>query len=287
PIVDKRSRTVIGVLAGRPNCTPPRWNNCVKRMSAVLDSGRRELESHLTDSQMKGVKSTRGQSIALQAGYQYGNGRPHPMPRSQGYPLSVKEFLDKVTSDPNFEELAGFMSNSFRSYAPDLIKHYEETLAKLRHHRPDLVEPFLSSILPTVTVNLRPCTSCAPHRDSANLPFGLCGITSLGSFGPSKGGHLVLWELKLVVEFPPGSTILIPSSIIMHSNLPLGNPAQERRFSFTQYASGELFRWVEIGFRGHKSMFGTGARAERAKSKHYESLDYAKKGFAMLAKYPS
>lgn len=64
-----------------------------------------------------------------------------------------------------------------------------------------------------------------------------------------EGGHLVLcqWDLKLVIEFPPGSTILIPSVSLYHSNtaIQLG----ERRYLFTQYTSGGLFRWVDQGFQ--------------------------------------
>ena len=66
----------------------------------------------------------------------------------------------------------------------------------------------------------------------------------LGDFDPTKGSHLVLWECKLVIEFPPGSTILIPSAIITHSNVPI--QAGEKRYSVTQYATGVLFRWVVI-----------------------------------------
>ncbi|KAJ3886728.1 hypothetical protein GG344DRAFT_69418 [Lentinula edodes] len=35
------------------------------------------------------------------------------------------------------------------------------------------------------------------------------------------GGHLVLWDLGLVIRFPPGSTILFPSSLITHSTIPI------------------------------------------------------------------
>ena len=49
------------------------------------------------------------------------------------------------------------------------------------------------------------------HTDPGNLLFGWCAITTLGNFDPTLGGHLVLWDLKLVIEFPLGSTILIPS----------------------------------------------------------------------------
>jgi hypothetical protein len=57
----------------------------------------------------------------------------------------------------------------------------------------------------------------------------------------------VLWDLKRVVEFPPGSTIHMPSAAIEHSNVPI--QTHEDRCSFTQYSAGGLFRWVDHGFQ--------------------------------------
>lgn len=50
----------------------------------------------------------------------------------------------------------------------------------------------------------------------------------------------------MIIEFPPGSLILIPSSVIRHGNTPVQE--DERRYSFTQYCAGALFRWVHNGF---------------------------------------
>ncbi|OCH86581.1 hypothetical protein OBBRIDRAFT_806683 [Obba rivulosa] len=56
----------------------------------------------------------------------------------------------------------------------------------------------------------------AYYKDT-NLSFGFCAITTLGNYNPKKDGHLVLWDLGLVIKFPPG-------------------------FS-------RLFQWVECGFQ--------------------------------------
>lgn len=66
------------------------------------------------------------------------------------------------------------------------------------------------------------------------------------------GGHLILWDLKLVIEFPTASTILIPSATLVHSNIPVA--AGQSRMSFTQYCSRGLFRWVDNGFRTEKEL---------------------------------
>lgn len=51
----------------------------------------------------------------------------------------------------------------------------------------------------------------------------------------------------MAVEFPAGSTILVPSAAIAHSNTPIQRG--ERRYSFTQYSAGGIFRWVDHGFQ--------------------------------------
>jgi hypothetical protein len=56
---------------------------------------------------------------------------------------------------------------------------------------------------------------------------------------------------QLVIQFPAGSTILVPSSILEHHNVPTS--PHERRYSVTQYAAGALFRWVGYGLRDTKS----------------------------------
>ena len=99
---------------------------------------------------------------------------------------------------------------------------------------------------PCRTFNLAPQSVSVPHTDHNNLAQGWCSITPLGDFNPVDGGHLVLWDLGLIVEFPPGSTILIPSSLIVHSNTSIQDT--DTRYSVVQYAAGHLFRWVKNGF---------------------------------------
>jgi hypothetical protein len=83
--------------------------------------------------------------------------------------------------------------------------------------------------------------------DFANLPFGYCAVTALGRFDSSKGGHMVMDEYRLVLEFPAGSSMLLQSAIVTHSNVGVGE--DECRYSVTQYAAGGLFRWVDNGFQ--------------------------------------
>lgn len=131
---------------------------------------------------------------------------------------------------------------------PKAYQYYITNLEKLQEVYPDLpICLFPNSIMPSAAFNLGNRVATKKHIDGQNCPFGWCTITALGNFDASKGGHLILWDLGVVVEFPAGACICLPSALITHSNIPTGNG--EERMSFTQYCSGEIFRYIENGFR--------------------------------------
>ena len=144
--------------------------------------------------------------------------------------------------------------------------YYEDHLNELLDHDHTLRRNFANSIWSAAAFNFGPRTVTRPHRDSANVPFGLCSVTSLGDFDPKQGGHLVLWTLKLVIEFPPGSTVLLPSAVIPHSNTPISK--REQRASFTQYTAGGLIRWVEQGFQLKANFLAGLTEEQRAADLH-------------------
>lgn len=72
----------------------------------------------------------------------------------------------------------------------------------------------------------------------------------------------MLWDLHLVIEFPPGSTILIPSASLRHGNTAI-QPG-ETRYSFTQYTAGGIFRWIEHGFRKTSECYTSLTTEEKA-----------------------
>lgn len=137
-------------------------------------------------------------------------------------------------------------------YAPKLFSYYVRTLRKLYASDPDIQPPFDGSIFPNHSPNTSSRATAYMHNDHANLAFGWCGLSSLGDFDHTKGGHLILQQLGVVVEFPPGSTILLPSATVTHGNTPIS--PHEKRASLVHYAAGGLFRWVEYGMRSWKTL---------------------------------
>ncbi|KAI9569140.1 hypothetical protein HD554DRAFT_2020872, partial [Boletus coccyginus] len=108
---------------------------------------------------------------------------------------------------------------------------YQDFLSKLHAECPKLHHPYRSSIMLAAAFNLSPATVCHLHQDSANLSFGICIIIALSFFDPVHGRHLMLHKLRLILQFPLGSTVLIPSAFVTHSNTRIQEG--ETRYSFT------------------------------------------------------
>ncbi|KAF7336320.1 hypothetical protein MVEN_02180400 [Mycena venus] len=143
----------------------------------------------------------------------------------------------------------------FANWAPKLFDFYIVYMGAFYKRHRKLHRPFLNGIFSACTFNLGPRMCALGHRDHQNLAFGWCAITALGVFDYKKGGHLILWDCKLVIEFPPGCTILIPSAAIYQSNIPVS--LFETRHSFTQYTAGGLFHWVDRDFKMEEEYWET------------------------------
>jgi hypothetical protein len=153
-------------------------------------------------------------------------------------------------------------------------------MALLHTWKPSLRPNFLGSVFAACTFNFGPRAICASHLDFANLAWGWCAITALGNFDPDYGGHLILWDLGLVIRFPPGSTILIPSALIRHSNVPIR--AHEQRGSFVQYTAGGLFCWVRNGFKTSEAWYSSASRTQ-LEEREEEDKVWWEQGMNMLS----
>lgn len=171
----------------------------------------------------------------------------------------------------------------FKMYAPKVHEHYRQELQKLLDHDPTVYKNFSDTVWACMTINFGPHTCTVPHCDTANLAWGWCCITALGFFDFTKGGHFILWDLGLVIEFPPGATILIPSALLRHSNVPIAD--SERRYSFTQYTAGALFRYIYNGFESDRSWLRT-ATAEAQEKVAEDASRRWEEGLGMFSAWP-
>ncbi|KAJ3772899.1 hypothetical protein FB446DRAFT_642700 [Lentinula raphanica] len=174
-------------------------------------------------------------------GVSYGGGQQVPKSLYQSNVDSA--LVDRIRGMRCFRRLAGHASAAFETWAPKLHELYLQYTLQLERLIPDLGLNFPNSVFSCCTLNLGPRTTTVEHLDHKNYIYGWCGITALGNFDHTQGGHMVLWDLKLVIELPPGWTILIPSAYLRHSNTTLREG--DTRFSFTQYTAGGLFRVID------------------------------------------
>lgn len=146
-----------------------------------------------------------------------------------------------------FSLYAYSLAVSVEARAPKLYGYLKSIKTQMQEHDPSLQWNFSRSVFPMLTANLGPQTVTVPHRDPANLAAGWCTVTALGQFDHTKGGQLVLWDYKLVIDFPAGSTIAFPSALVTHFNVRIRKG--ETRHSLTQYCSGHLCRFVDNRFK--------------------------------------
>ncbi|KAJ7824906.1 hypothetical protein B0H14DRAFT_2369278, partial [Mycena olivaceomarginata] len=158
--------------------------------------------------------------------------------------------MDDLIDNPSIARMATYPHASpavFQSLCYPIYKSYHNMKQILLRKNPNLHRTWAHSPFAAFTANLGPFSVSPPHVDHANKADGMCLIGALGEFDPDLGGHLVCWDYNLIIRFPPGCSILIPSAVVTHSNTPIQDG--EEQFSLIQYSAGSLFRWVANGFK--------------------------------------
>ncbi|KAJ7180004.1 hypothetical protein C8R43DRAFT_941738 [Mycena crocata] len=159
----------------------------------------------------------RGLFAVINVGLSYGKGQKAPSFLRNGKYAAA---ADRLLANKHVQRLATFASGS----GP---RGYMST----------------TRITSTASTNTRPFSAAS----SQNLSFHPPAPST-----QKKGGHLVLWDLKLVIEFPPGALILLPSATLSHSNVPV-QPG-DKHISFTQFTAGGLMCFVDNGFRTEQTL---------------------------------
>jgi hypothetical protein len=131
-------------------------------------------------------------------------------------------------------------------YFPELFEYYDNVLESVCVLSEDCNFPYRDLPFASFTLNVGKKCICNVHVDSSNLSTGLCLVIPLGNFDPGKGGHLILHELRLFLELPPGSIVLFPSAIITHENVSISEG--ETRQAFTAFTPALMFQWSANGF---------------------------------------
>nr|GAT50650.1 predicted protein [Mycena chlorophos] len=252
--VDSRGRE-LAILCGQPRDTATSdWGRDVAQAGFELmqDAAPKlsPLEGDVALGEKKKKKKKKKRSLrrgdhrAETVGVGVGNGRKGP----KNFRSDDEAILETLLASAPFTRIAGFsncapstaprprtnkLTAIFSNFAPRLHNYYQDTMDALFDWDPRLRRIFKRgvSVFPSCTFNFGPQTVTIPHLDLLNLAWGWCFITAFGNFDSNKGGHLILWDLKRVIRFPPGATIAIPLALLRHSNVSIQQ--DETRFSFT------------------------------------------------------
>ncbi|KAG6895723.1 hypothetical protein C0992_013012 [Termitomyces sp. T32_za158] len=228
---------VFAVLVGQPQKSEYA-ESCKLAYEAIMQEGR---SAQFSD---KEIHHCRGDFPAVNVGVTMGFGATYPTNLSSA---AHSDMIQRLLKNPDIIRMANFADGAFNLWAPKLHQHFRNHLDPLFKDLTYLQQIFSKSIFPSAAFNFGGNVFTKAHRDCMNSAIGWCAIHALGSYNPKHSGHLVLPDLKLVIEFPPGALIFIPSATLTHANLPVAEG--ESRVSFTQYCGGGLLRYVANGYR--------------------------------------
>ncbi|KAL0564787.1 hypothetical protein V5O48_017253 [Marasmius crinis-equi] len=204
----------------------------VREAEGAMDKTREEV--HFTQ---KGKNNIQGTLPACAMGISHGGGQTEPM--NLQHSPKTQAALDHLIQVPAFAQFSGQANSTFpvkclrhgrpdhpicaidvlKFYAPRAYEFQYVNLQKLKDYYPGLRFNFDSTLFATCTFNFGPHFVSYPHLDTNNSAFTWCAVKAMGNYDPVYGGHLILWDLGLIIQFPPGSTILIPSAFLWHSNM--------------------------------------------------------------------
>jgi hypothetical protein len=144
---------------------------------------------------------------------------------------------------------------------------YARAMRAIHTDKPSLRRNFPEdvSVQAAITYNFGPHTACRCHTDKKNRGPGECEVSPWGTFDYTEGSHIICWELSLMIEFPPGCTLFLPSALISHSNTTIKK--HETRYSVTRYTAAGLFRWEYNHFMSDRAAVAGSSKEELKKRK--------------------
>ncbi|KAJ6527490.1 hypothetical protein B0H19DRAFT_969845 [Mycena capillaripes] len=269
---------IVAILVGRPE--GDNWAEVIAEIESVMEGVRtRGVDRGVFKAKNRFHRC--GTYFSLGGGVTKGPGQKKP--GNLAHSKESRRLLMLLTSNHSVRRAAGFQSSGLACYFPKLYADYCGALRGIYESQPELEQLFGNSVFPAATWNLGPDVVTEGHEDGLNAPHGMCSVTSAGEYKHKRGGHLYLKQLKVVFEFPSGSTVLIPSASIAHGNTAIEDG--ETRYSMTQYAAGELFRWAAYGRQSAKSLLSTKGGAENKRGLDGEPGARAAHAIGLLSKW--
>ncbi|KAJ7774633.1 hypothetical protein DFH07DRAFT_732639 [Mycena maculata] len=135
-----------------------------------------------------------------------------------------------------------------QAYCGETFTRLEAQKTTFLSYHEDAQYPTDASIFSAATFESGGTHTAGPDRRLDHYQPGTWNIlTALGIYAPVHGGHIVFWDLGLVVTFPPGCSILIPAGVVRYSFVKVREG--EQRYSVLQWAGAGIARWFDNGLR--------------------------------------
>ncbi|KAF7320031.1 hypothetical protein MKEN_00787100 [Mycena kentingensis (nom. inval.)] len=153
-----------------------------------------------------------------------------------------------MRTNKDIQDICTFASSALTTWFPNISAQANERLSKIEAVVGEsYTRTFARSAFACVAFNFGPQSAAIFHRDWTDAAGEICTAWAGGKFNHKKRGHILFLELKIALEFPPGTLVLFPSAILTHANIPVA--PHEQRVSIVQYTPGNLARFVDNGFR--------------------------------------
>ncbi|KAJ3827331.1 hypothetical protein F5880DRAFT_1474668 [Lentinula raphanica] len=191
--------------------------------------------------------NVRGPHDAIPIGGSFGGGQTRPA--MFAHSARNAPLLQEFRQNPHVQRVARLCDHYFQSYIPKMHTLYCNVLDLLHDDNPEFEQLFPKCAFAAATINFMLAVT-RRHKDFLNLIYGFCAVFATGTYDYRKGGHLIIWDLGLIIEFPPGAVILLPSALLEHSNVAIA--PGESRSSLTFYSAAGLFRWCHNGLMSDK-----------------------------------
>ncbi|KAG6915875.1 hypothetical protein DXG01_009452 [Tephrocybe rancida] len=144
-----------------------------------------------------------------------------------------QQLVDELLKDVNISRVASFQSMKLNRFSPKMWDKYEYTTARMNSTRWNAPINFQGSTYPAVRFNVGPQTSTVqPYMDCQQECRGLSAMTPIGNYNYKLGGHIVFYELKLIVEVVPGTTLFVPTGLLSYGTMDIQE--SEERMTITQ-----------------------------------------------------
>ncbi|KAJ7107311.1 hypothetical protein C8R43DRAFT_1140287 [Mycena crocata] len=233
PLVQKDG-TVVGVLGGRPRGT--HFNTEVVRATKILDEVVPQVRLS-RDEERRGCTHSLTGGIGL-----VHSDEPVAAPAGKSVVLDALVFA-WLFSEPAIRKVAGYATCLFKFWAVNVHAFFDRALDRYEEYYDGSKRPLETGAFSAATFQLG-SNPIWPVLDY-DLAWGWCALIAFGNYNPHKGGHIILWDLNLLVRFPPGATILIPRALVRYSFV--GVAAHETRHCLIQFTPQPVFSFAANG----------------------------------------